>query len=61
MNHFNSKLPRDPSRLVVPDDASVALIDLITGASYGSIWSVVTYSVALPEFGIALLKLTIKP
>ena len=41
--------------------AAVALTDLITGASYGTFQSVVSYSASLPEFGIALLKLTVKP
>jgi hypothetical protein len=46
--------------LIVPDGAAVALTDLMTGASYGTFQSVVAYSASLPEFGIALLKLTVK-
>jgi hypothetical protein len=59
----NFSLALHPPRfgLIVPDGAAVELTDLITGASYGSFRSVVTHSASLPEFGIALLKLTVKP
>ena len=52
-----------PSRfgLAVPEGVAVHLTDLVTGASYGMFRSVVTYSGSLPEFGIALFKLTVKP
>ena len=59
----NFSLALHPPRLglTVPDRAAVALTDLITGASYGTFQSVVSYSASLPEFGVALLKLTVKP
>jgi hypothetical protein len=58
----NFSLALHPPRfgLTVPDGAAVALTDLVTGASYGTFQSVVSYSASLPEFGITLLKLTVK-
>ena len=54
------KLDMLPSKygLAVPTGSQVAVTDLATGAKLGSYSDRVTYSAALPAFGVALLKLS---
>ena len=59
LGEFSFALPPSRFGLAVPEGVAVHLTDLVTGASYGMFRSVVTYSGSLPEFGIALFKLTI--